>query len=92
MTGTVASVVEGDTVKVRTGRRVTTVRLIGIDAPGRQHSSRPVQCHGPAATRAAKALLPSGRRVRLMTDPTQARRDRELTSRRVVEFPGAGRP
>ena len=40
-TGTVADVVDGDTLLVRTGEEALTVRLIGIDAPERSHPSRP---------------------------------------------------
>ena len=73
---TVVSVVDGDTIKVRARGELTTVRLIGIDTPETRHPSKPVQCFGPAATRAAKRLLPPGRAVRLVTDPTQDTRDR----------------
>ena len=73
---TVVSVVDGDTMKVRARGALTTVRLIGIDTPETRHPSKPVQCFGPAATRAAKRLLPPGRAVRLVTDPTQDTRDR----------------
>jgi micrococcal nuclease len=73
---TVVSVVDGDTIKVRARGELTTVRLIGIDTPETRHPSKPVQCFGPAATKAAKRLLPPGRAVRLVTDPTQDTRDR----------------
>jgi micrococcal nuclease len=73
---TVVSVVDGDTIKVRARGEMTTVRLIGIDTPETRHPSKPVQCFGPAATRAAKRLLPPGRAVRLVTDSTQDTRDR----------------
>jgi micrococcal nuclease len=74
--GTVASVVDGDTIKVRARGALTTVRLIGIDTPETRHPSKPVQCFGPAATKAAKRLLRPGQAVRLVTDPTQDTRDR----------------
>ena len=73
---TVVSVVDGDTIKVRARGEMTTVRLIGIDTPETRHPSKPVQCFGPAATKAAKRLLPPGRAVRLVTDDSQDTRDR----------------
>ncbi len=73
---TVVSVVDGDTIKVRARGALTTVRMIGIDTPETRHPSKPVQCFGPAATKAAKRLLPPGRAVRLVTDSTQDTRDR----------------
>ena len=73
---TVVSVVDGDTIKVRARGALTTVRMVGIDTPETRHPSKPVQCFGPAATRAAKRLLPPGRAVRLVTDSTQDTRDR----------------
>jgi micrococcal nuclease len=74
--GTVVSVVDGDTLKVRARGELTTVRLVGIDTPETRHPSKPVQCFGPAATKAAKRLLRPGQAVRLVTDPTQDTRDR----------------
>ena len=71
----VVSVVDGDTVKVRMGGRVESVRLIGIDAPETNAPGRPVQCFGPEASAKAAELL--GRKtVRLEFDESQGRRDR----------------
>lgn len=71
----VVSVVDGDTVKVRVGGRVETVRLIGIDAPEAATSGRPAQCFGPESTAKAKELL-AGKVARLEFDESQGRRDR----------------
>src|SRR5262249_38745737 len=69
--GTVARIVDGDTIVVRlaTGR-TERVRLIGIDTP-----ELPNDCYARAARRAA-ATLASGRRVTLHGDSTQDLRDR----------------
>jgi micrococcal nuclease len=74
--GTVSSVVDGDTIKVISRGFETPVRLIGIDTPETRHPSEPVQCFGPAASARASRLLPVGQQVRLVSDPTQATRDR----------------
>jgi len=76
LAGTVARVIDGDTVRVRSRGFDDTVRLVGIDTPETRHPQRGVECHGPEATAAARRLLPEGRSVRLETDPTQATRDR----------------
>lgn len=74
----VTRVVDGDTIKARatTGRRRRyTVRLLGIDAPSR----RPAECAAISATRKLKRLTfvrGKGRRVTLITDPSQPLRDR----------------
>jgi micrococcal nuclease len=62
--GRVARVVDGDTIKVRLGRRTETVRYIGIDTPESVKPGTPVQCYGHAATAANKRLV-SGREVEL---------------------------
>jgi micrococcal nuclease len=74
--GQVTRVVDGDTIVVRSRGFETTVRLIGIDTPETRHPSEPVGCFGPQASARTSALLPAGRRVRLVTDGTQDARDR----------------
>lgn len=72
--GRIVKVVDGDTVDVRlVDGKERRVRLIGIDTP-EVHGV--VQCGGPRASRSLKKLLPVGTRVRLVSDPTQDRRDR----------------
>jgi micrococcal nuclease len=48
--GRVVDVVDGDTLKVRLGGEVETVRLIGIDTPETRRPGAPVECGGPEAT------------------------------------------
>ena len=68
--GTVAYVVDGDTVDVRlAGGRRERVRLIGIDTPERG------ECYAGQATAAARRVA-YGRRVVLRGDATQDTRDR----------------
>lgn len=71
----VVSVVDGDTVKVRMGGGVESVRLIGIDAPEAATSGRPAQCFGPESSAKAKELL-AGKVARLEFDESQSRLDR----------------
>jgi micrococcal nuclease len=76
MHGRIADVVDGDTLKVRTGGRRETVRLIGIDTPETHRPNTPVECGGPQATDAMTRRARPGTQVTLVTDPTQDRRDR----------------
>jgi endonuclease YncB( thermonuclease family) len=72
----IVRVIDGDTIVVRpleqTRRPRYTVRLIGIDSPERS----PTECGSDRATQSARRLAPRGRRVLLMTDPTQPLFDR----------------
>jgi micrococcal nuclease len=65
--GTVARVVDGDTVMVQAGSRTLDVRLLGIDTPETVDPRRPVGCYGPEASAYTKHLL-TGRTVRLVYD------------------------
>ncbi|MDO8622494.1 MAG: thermonuclease family protein [bacterium] len=60
----VAQVVDGDTIVLEGGE---TVRYIGIDTPETVDPRRGVQCFGPEASKANKALV-EGKRVRLVAD------------------------
>ena len=71
----VVAVVDGDTVKVRMGGSVESVRLIGIDAPETNAPGRPVQCFGPESSAKATEML-AGTAVRLEFDESQGRLDR----------------
>ena len=64
---TVTRVVDGDTVHVRVGDRVETVRYIGMDTPETVKPNAPVQCFGKAASAANRRLV-DGQRVRLRLD------------------------
>jgi micrococcal nuclease len=71
--GTVVRAVDGDTIIVRSGRRIEDVRLLGIDTPETVDPRRPVGCYGPEASAFTKHLV-TGRTVTL-------RYDRELHDR-----------
>lgn len=72
----VTKVIDGDTIKVRAGRRRYTVRIIGMDTPETRRPGVSVECGGPQASASLKRLAPIGSLVVLKTDPTQATRDR----------------
>ena len=72
----VVAAVDGDTLKVdlKNGKE-WDVRLIGIDTPETVRPNTPVQCGGPQASTSMHGLA-DGRRVTLVSDPTQDRIDR----------------
>ncbi len=75
----VASVSDGDTLRLEDGRRV---RLVQVDAP------EPGQeCWGTEATRALRALVPAGTIVELERDPGLDDHDR---FGRLLRYVGAG--
>jgi micrococcal nuclease len=76
LTGTVSEVVDGDTIKVVARGFETPVRLIGVNTPETRDPNKPVQCFGPKASERVSRLLPVGQAVRLVTDSSQATRDR----------------
>ncbi len=67
--GTVSSVTDGDTLRLRDGRRV---RLLQIDAPELGTG----ECYSRAARTALLGLAPVGSRIMLQTDPQLDRVDR----------------
>lgn len=70
----VVRVTDGDTLKVRLADGTEEyVRVIGIDTP-EVHGRR--ECGGAQASRSMRRLAPVGSRVVLVSDPTQADRDR----------------
>ncbi len=73
--GTVVRVVDGDTIKVRIGRKVETVRLIGVDTPETVDPRRPVQYFGREASRFTKRVA-HGEEVTLEPDPECSNRDK----------------
>lgn len=60
-----AQVYDGDTVRLRDGRRV---RLLNVNAPEIAHGAQPGQPHGQEAARALRKLLPDGAAVGLSYD------------------------
>lgn len=82
----VTRVIDGDTIEVEIGDRAPqSVRMVGIDTP---EVTAGRECGGAAATRALRRKLPGGSRVRLISDPTQARSDRYGRLLRYVERRG----
>jgi micrococcal nuclease len=78
--GKVTRIVDGDTLIARVGRTSERVRLIGIDAP------EVGACYSAKATARARELS-LNRRVRLIGDRTQARRDRYSRLLAYVQLP-----
>lgn len=75
-TGTIASITDGDTVRLRVGGGELRVRLIGLDTP---EVRDPLECFGPEATAALEALAPVGSEVGYAYDrDPQDRYEREL--------------
>ena len=68
MHGTVERVVDGDTVKVKLGSHVETIRLIGVNTPETKHPTKPIECWGPEASAHTHALLPPGTDVVVVRD------------------------
>lgn len=75
--GTVARVVDGDTVQVRSAGRSRTVELLGVDAPELRGAAAR-SCHGAEAKRALARLLPKGAAVRLTSDAKGPRAGRYI--------------
>lgn len=77
----VKRVVDGDTVVVSRDDQggessSLTVRLIGINTPETVDPRRKVECFGKEASARAKEILPAGREVRIVIDPTQDAKDK----------------
>jgi micrococcal nuclease len=70
----VASVTDGDTIKVRIIGKLETIRLIGIDTPETVDPRKPVQCFGKEASNQAMTIF-KDKKVRLEVDPTQGDSD-----------------
>lgn len=84
-------VIDGDTIDVRfPDDRLASVRLIGIDTPETHRPDTPIECGGPQATAAMKRRVKPGRRLRLISDPTQDRVDRYGRLLRYVQLGGSG--
>ena len=87
--GRVIRVVDGDTLHVDVRGRDETVRVLGIDTPELHKPQVPVEC-GARAAAAAMRRLAGHRRVRLVGDPTQDRRDRYGRRLAYVVVRGSG--
>lgn len=72
---TVASVIDGDTLKITMNGKLETLRLIGMDTPETVDPRKPVQCFGKEASNKAKELL-AGKKISIETDPSQGERDK----------------
>lgn len=83
---TVASITDGDTLKVRIADNTETVRVIGINTPESVDPRRSVECFGAEASAHASALL-TGAVVTLERDTTQADRDKYGRLLRHVVLP-----
>jgi endonuclease YncB( thermonuclease family) len=85
----VLDVIDGDTVKVLYRGSEVSVRVIGIDTPETVHPSEPVECGGPEASATAARML-TGKRVRLVFDPSQGRIDAYGRTLAYLQTPGIG--
>jgi micrococcal nuclease len=65
--GTVVRVVDGDTIKVRVGDRVESVRYIGVNTPEVHHPTRGEEPGGREASAINRQLV-AGKQVRLELD------------------------
>lgn len=59
--------VDGDTLEVRVGTRVETIRVLGVNTPETHHPTKPVECFGPEAAAFTAARL-TGATVELEDD------------------------
>jgi endonuclease YncB( thermonuclease family) len=85
---TVVRVTDGDTIRVRCGTEMRSVRLIGIDAPETVHPSKPDQCYGAEASARMRALAAPGSPVTLVLDVSQGFTDRYDRTLAYVEVDG----
>lgn len=82
---TVTEIADGDTIAVRVGGRLESVRLVGIDTPEVYFGA---ECGGPAASRSIKWMLGVGDPVMPIRDRSQQNRDRYDRLLRYVEQRG----
>ena len=71
----VTQVQDGDTFKVKIGRHIETVRMLGIDTPETVDPRKPVQCYGKEASEKTKSLL-TGQQVYLKLNPNREEKDK----------------
>jgi len=84
--GKVTKAVDGDTIKVKIGRKTETVRLIGVSTPESVHPRKPVEYFAREASAFTKRMA-LGKRVRLEDDPACTNRDRYGRLLRYVYLP-----
>lgn len=85
--GDVVTVVDGDTIKVRTATGDDRVRIIGIDTPEIGRDGKRSDCYADAARDYLDSLV-YGRTVTLTSDPSQGDRDRYDRLLRHVDVDG----
>ncbi len=68
-------VTDGDTFKVKIGRHIETVRMLGIDTPETIDPRKPIQCYGKEASDETKSML-TGQKVRLKLNPNREEKDK----------------
>ena len=71
----VINVVDGDTVDVLIDKKVTRVRMLGINTPETKNPRKGVECYGPEASSRLKDLL-AGKIIELKNDPSQDTEDK----------------
>ncbi|MFT5850038.1 MAG: micrococcal nuclease [Patiriisocius sp.] len=71
----VVSVIDGDTVQLLIDGQKETIRVLGIDTPETQYSSRGAECYSAEASEYARVLLEDAV-VRIATDSTQDATDK----------------
>ena len=81
--GVVASVVDGDTIHVRVGKKILKVRLLGIDAPEMTASRKENKCLAQEAKKYLEKLVKK-QLVILKSDPQGDRQDKYKRALRYV--------
>jgi len=85
----VAEVVDGDTIKVKIGGKIETVRLIGIDTPEVANPYKEEGCFGKEASEETKKIL-QGKTISLVADPMVSDKDKYGRLLRYVFLPDGG--
>lgn len=88
----VVRVVDGDTLEVRIGGQVATVRIIGVDTPETVDPRQPVMCYGPEASAYTRQLVDqAGGHVLLEKDVSETDRYGRLLRYVWLEHPDGRR-